>query len=377
MTVPDARHTGPGVERRASVEAPGGPAPPRQAEPPAAAAARLPDEPDEARRPAPDVHRPRGEARDDAGNRARVPGHRHWVWWFLIGASALVLLVSAGLASLRMRGDPYTVVQATSDAIVVQPRDIVDFVALAVPRFGMLTPDRAFSGIVVDPPQRTDTVLTRLGMERATGQPDEVALVQRFEATAECQVSVERMVGPWMRVDVHNVAADAQGDGADGCAIAVELVGPAPEERRFVQESPVRQGHPASLQFRLIEPLRLRAFSVSGLAFTTRESREVKSAIRGAVVLLPDFGDRRDTVYAGDDLTLGQLQGEVAEVRVDADGIHTLFKGNASSPAIGSRPLAPSLLGQAFHTERVRFMAVLLVGTISLAMAIFQVVLRD
>jgi hypothetical protein len=286
-----------------------------------------------------------------------------------------------------MHGDPDVVVQATSEAVSVQPDDVVDLVGLAKPRFGLVEPHLPFHGIHLDPPVGADTLLASLGFRNPVGSSSDgpgedsvVLLIQRLQLTPSCQLSIEQMVAGWIRVDIRSVISDSTRRPDLSCWISAEmLVASAPSDTdpsRFSRDTVILPERPASLQFRPRDPLDFRPFAVTGLGFTTNESGSLESAIRGAFVRLPDHGNRSDTVYAGDWLTLGNLEGELADLQVDGDGIKTLFKGKASDVAIGTRRITPSLLRQGFYAEDFRIIVALIIAFASVAMAIFQVTLK-
>ena len=306
--------------------------------------------------------------------------HRAWVWWVALAIALVALLVGTVLARLDMVGMPETVVEATSDAVVFQPATIVDIVELARPRFGLSEDLRVFDGIRLDPPLHTDTLLRAFGVVRPSGRPDSVLLIQRFQVTAACQVGIERMLDRLIRIDIRSDGSASGQDAGEPCMVSAEaLLGNAARFDAAVRQEidvTIAPATPASLEVRPLEPLRLRRFAVSRLGFMTSESGSPESAIRGAVVRLPDYGIDSDTVFLGDRLTLGELEGELTEVDIGS-AIRTLFKGRASDPVIGDRRLKPSMLRQLVHWEPFTIIIAVTVTLISMLMAIFQVALRS
>jgi hypothetical protein len=215
-----------------------------------------------------------------------------------------------------------------------------------------------------------DTIFASLGFQPRPGIDSVIPLIQRFEITSACQVSIEQMVDRWVRIDIQSLTSDST------CVISAELMledEAAPGVMtRHPFETPIASDSSATMQFRPRDTLRLRHINVIGLGFTTKESSTVESAIRGGVVSLPEHGIEGDTVLSGDDLTLDRLNGEVTEILV-GDGIHTLYKGEAADPTIAGRSLRPSLVEQGFYKEEFRLIFGIGASLLSLVFAAIQV----
>lgn len=318
-------------------------------------------------------------ASDEGQRSSGGVANRGWVWRFLALGAGIILLAGAVASKMGMIGNPWTVVQTTSDAIIVQPSGIIDLVTLARPRFGLYDSLRVFDGISLDPHMHTDTLLQTFGPE-PVDTPGNVLVIQRLEVTPQCQVSIEQMGDRLIRVDIRSIRSDSAGAPENSCWASAEMMAERTSDAdtvRVSRETRVFPGQPMTLQFRPRDPLRLRRFAVSGLGFTTSESGSPESAIRGGFVYLPDYGNSRDTLYSGDRLTLGELQGELAELHFGRDGIRALFKGTASDPMIGARDLEPSILQQSFYADDLKIVVAIIVAFASVTMAIFQVVLRS
>jgi hypothetical protein len=196
-------------------------------------------------------------------------------------------------------------------------------------------------------------LFTFTGMAQPVGATDSVHALQRLEVTAGCAVRLEQYFGQWIRLDIERPTPPR----SPPCTMSGFLLMAATDSTGWTTlEIPSRQitlDAPATLIFRPAYPLHLRNVPVSELRFETNDTGFVRSAILGARLELSDVGDVRDkapTAHVGDAVTLGELEGRVAEIVV-RDTIRTVFKGTASRPAIARHDLRPTWLEYLGHTR--------------------------
>ena len=265
----------------------------------------------------------------------------------VIGAAIVLGSVAIGLILRKAR--PYVVLEARSHAVVFVPSRTVDLVTAVAPRHGLEPGGTPFTGIRFTPALPNDESLRAFTGESIPASPDGVHSLQRLEVTAGCAVRLEHYVDRLIRLDVERpvgAPTDCQMSADLTLADAINLLPVA------VQRT-VELGAPATLIFEPATPLHLRNLPVSAIRFETSDTGLVRSAILGARIELPDIGEvggAATTAHVGDAVTLGELEGSIAELIV-RDTIRTVFKGKASRPSIARRDLRPPVLEHLAHTR--------------------------
>jgi hypothetical protein len=262
---------------------------------------------------------------------------------------AILFTVLATLLILR-KARPNVVVRAASHAVVFVPSRDLDLVAAATPRHGLEPGGTPFTGLRFTPMLPNDSAMRAFtGAWPAPDRVDSVHSIQRLAVTSGCVVRLESYVAGMVRLDVEHPPLS---DGS--CRMIAELtliekgIWSTIEVPREIEV-----GAPATLIFASPYPVHFRNFPVSEIRFETSDTGLVRSAILDAQIELPDVGNvgaKASAAHVGDAVTLGELEGTIAELVV-RDTLRTLFKGKASKPSIDRRDLRPPVLEHLTHTH--------------------------
>ncbi len=265
----------------------------------------------------------------------------------LIGLTIILGLIAAGLIFKKAR--PNVVLEARSHAVVFVPSRTLDLVTAVAPRYGLEPGGSPFTGIRFTPALPNDASLRAFTGAPIVASPNSLHSLQRLEVTPGCAVRLEHYVDRLIRLDVEWPAGSTAPCRMSADLTLADSVNFLPVEVR----RPVELGAPATLIFEPPYPLHFRNLPVSAIRFETSDTGLVRSAILGARMELPDVGEVGEaapTAHVGDAVTLGELEGSIAELVV-RDTIRTLFKGKASRPSIARRDLRPPMLEHLTHTH--------------------------
>jgi len=265
----------------------------------------------------------------------------------VIVAAIILGLVAAGLIYRKAR--PNVVLEARSHAVVFVPSRTLDLVTAVAPRHGLEPGGTPFTGIRFTPTLPNDESLQAFTGTPVPASPNRLHSLQRLEVTPGCAVRLEHYVDRLIRLDIERpVGSPAACQMSADLTLADSINTLSVETRRAVE-----LGGPATLIFEPPYALHFRNLPVSAIRFETSDTGLVRSAILDARVELPDVGEvgaAAATAHVGDVVTLGEVEGSIAELVV-GDTIRTLFKGNASRPFIGRHDLRPAVLEHLAHTH--------------------------
>jgi hypothetical protein len=257
-----------------------------------------------------------------------------------------VIFAFMALGLLLRKARPNVVLEARSYAVVFLPSRTVDLVGAVTPRHGLEPGGIPFTGIRFTPPLPNDASMAAFAGRALSAPPTHVRALQRLEVTAACAVRIEHYVGSLIRLDIERPAGSPTPCTMSADVTLGDSTGVLPVEVR----RPVEVGAPATLLFEPPYPLHFRNLPVSEVRFETSDTGLVRSAILAARLELPDVGGAATIAHVGDAVTLGELDGNIAEMVV-RDTIRTLFKGRASRPAIARRDVRPPLLQHLAHSH--------------------------